>query len=105
MHLLINLVNGLLSDSLLIVLCASNDKGTICSGFSFSGETLLDERINGGAFIGTDGLQFPHKLIPVSSIYSSSIYINLTKLLCTSASPLKQNLNLLGMYGVLSVLG
>ncbi|THG06864.1 hypothetical protein TEA_010201 [Camellia sinensis var. sinensis] len=30
----------------------------------FSGEALQDERINGGAFIGTDGLQFPHKLIP-----------------------------------------
>ncbi|CAL5374411.1 unnamed protein product [Camellia sinensis] len=28
------------------------------------GEALQDERINGGAFIGTDGLQFPHKLIP-----------------------------------------
>ncbi|CAL5369649.1 unnamed protein product [Camellia sinensis] len=26
---------------------------------------IQDERINGGAFIGTDGLQFPHKLIPV----------------------------------------
>lgn len=33
----------------------------------FAGETLQDERVNGGAFIGTDGLQFPHKLIPVSS--------------------------------------
>lgn len=32
----------------------------------FAGETLQDERINGGAFVGTDGLQFPHKLIPVS---------------------------------------
>lgn len=31
-----------------------------------AGETLQDERVNGGAFIGTDGLQFPHKLIPVS---------------------------------------
>ncbi|KAL7250218.1 hypothetical protein ACSBR1_012252 [Camellia fascicularis] len=29
-------------------------------------EALQDERINGGAFIGADGLQFPHKLIPVS---------------------------------------
>ncbi|WMV50762.1 hypothetical protein MTR67_044147 [Solanum verrucosum] len=28
------------------------------------GETLQDERVNGGAFIGSDGLQFPHKLIP-----------------------------------------
>lgn len=32
----------------------------------FSGETLQDERTQGGAFVGTDGLQFPHKLIPVS---------------------------------------
>lgn len=37
-----------------------------------SGETLQDERTQGGSFIGTDGLQFPHKLIPVS-IYD--IYI------------------------------
>ncbi|XP_061346522.1 dynamin-like protein ARC5 isoform X2 [Gastrolobium bilobum] len=29
-----------------------------------SGETLQDERINGGAFVGADGVQFPHKLIP-----------------------------------------
>jgi len=34
--------------------------------FVVSGETLQDERINGGAFIGSDGVQFPHKLIPVS---------------------------------------
>ncbi|KAI8010025.1 Dynamin-like protein ARC5 [Camellia lanceoleosa] len=27
-------------------------------------EALQDERINGEAFIGTDGLQFSHKLIP-----------------------------------------
>ncbi|KAI8007367.1 Calcium-transporting ATPase, endoplasmic reticulum-type [Camellia lanceoleosa] len=33
---------------------------------SFLGEALQDERINGEAFIGTDGLQFPHKLILVS---------------------------------------
>lgn len=30
-----------------------------------AGETLQDERTNGGAFVGTDGLQFPQKLIPV----------------------------------------
>lgn len=30
------------------------------------GETLQDERVNGGAFTGPDGLQFPPKLIPVS---------------------------------------
>lgn len=34
--------------------------------FVVSGETLQDERINGGAFVGADGVQFPHKLIPVS---------------------------------------
>lgn len=31
-----------------------------------TGETLQDERINGGALIGIDGLQFPQKIIPVS---------------------------------------
>lgn len=30
------------------------------------GETLQDERTNGGAFVASDGVQFPHKLIPVS---------------------------------------
>jgi len=40
----------------------------IVNNFSwcFSGETLQDERTQGGAFVGTDGLQFSHKLIPVS---------------------------------------
>lgn len=33
-----------------------------------AGESLQDERTNGGAFIGTDGLQFPQKLIPVRSM-------------------------------------
>ena len=32
------------------------------------GETLQDERVNGGALIGIDGSQFPLKLIPVSYI-------------------------------------
>lgn len=43
------------------------------NGFSmfFAGETLQNERINGGAFVGTDGLQFPHKLIPVSKNISA----------------------------------
>ncbi|GMP53940.1 hypothetical protein CsSME_00019251 [Camellia sinensis var. sinensis] len=35
-------------------------------GMATVGEPLQDERINGGAFIGADGLKFPHKLIPVS---------------------------------------
>ncbi|KAH6768862.1 P-loop containing nucleoside triphosphate hydrolases superfamily protein [Perilla frutescens var. frutescens] len=39
-------------------------KGTVLAPPDKFGETLLDERVNGGAFIGTDGLQFPHKLIP-----------------------------------------
>ncbi|KAH9686240.1 Dynamin-like protein ARC5 [Citrus sinensis] len=47
LHLQINLVNNL---------------DVITS--SPCGETLQNERINGGAFVGTDGLQFPHKLIP-----------------------------------------
>lgn len=33
---------------------------------SVTGETLQDERTNGGAFVASDGVQFPHKLIPVS---------------------------------------
>jgi hypothetical protein len=33
---------------------------------SVTGETLQDERNNGGAFVASDGIQFPHKLIPVS---------------------------------------
>ncbi|XP_059648092.1 dynamin-like protein ARC5 [Cornus florida] len=39
-------------------------KGTVVAPPDKFGETLQDERGNGGAFIGTDGLQFPHKLIP-----------------------------------------
>ncbi|KAL5787635.1 hypothetical protein ACOSP7_004584 [Xanthoceras sorbifolium] len=39
-------------------------KGTVVAPPDKFGETLQDERINGGTFIGTDGLLFPHKLIP-----------------------------------------
>ncbi|WOG82637.1 hypothetical protein DCAR_0101803 [Daucus carota subsp. sativus] len=39
-------------------------KGTVVAPPDKFGETLQDERVNGGAFIATDGLQFPHKLIP-----------------------------------------
>ncbi|KAK4401909.1 Dynamin-like protein ARC5 [Sesamum angolense] len=39
-------------------------KGTVVAPPDKFGETLQDERVNGGAFIGTDGLQFPQKLIP-----------------------------------------
>ncbi|GAA0141342.1 membrane traffic protein [Lithospermum erythrorhizon] len=39
-------------------------KGTVVAPPDKFGETLHDERVNGGAFIGTDGIQFPHKLIP-----------------------------------------
>ncbi|XXG87115.1 hypothetical protein AAC387_Pa11g1881 [Persea americana] len=39
-------------------------KGTVVAPPDKFGETLQDERVNGGAFIGTDGHQFPHKLIP-----------------------------------------
>ncbi|CAM8971685.1 hypothetical protein QQ045_029604 [Rhodiola kirilowii] len=39
-------------------------KGTVVAPPDKFGETLQDERVNGGAFMGTDGLQFPHKLIP-----------------------------------------
>lgn len=39
-------------------------KGTVVAPPEKFGETLQDERVNGGAFVGTDGLQFPQKLIP-----------------------------------------
>ncbi|XP_061346523.1 dynamin-like protein ARC5 isoform X3 [Gastrolobium bilobum] len=39
-------------------------KGTVVAPPDKFGETLQDERINGGAFVGADGVQFPHKLIP-----------------------------------------
>ncbi|KAK2986927.1 hypothetical protein RJ640_009070 [Escallonia rubra] len=39
-------------------------KGTVVAPPDKFGETLQDERVNGGAFLGVDGLQFPHKLIP-----------------------------------------
>ncbi|XP_027159795.1 dynamin-like protein ARC5 [Coffea eugenioides] len=39
-------------------------KGTVIAPPDKFGETLQDERVNGGAFVGSDGLQFPHKLIP-----------------------------------------
>uniref|UniRef100_A0A2P2JNG1 Dynamin-like protein ARC5 n=2 Tax=Rhizophora mucronata TaxID=61149 RepID=A0A2P2JNG1_RHIMU len=39
-------------------------KGTVVAPPDKFGETLQNERTNGGAFVGTDGVQFPHKLIP-----------------------------------------
>ncbi|KAG6588795.1 Dynamin-like protein ARC5, partial [Cucurbita argyrosperma subsp. sororia] len=39
-------------------------KGTVVAPPDKFGETLQDERINGGAFVGTNGHQFPQKLIP-----------------------------------------
>ncbi|XP_050209846.1 dynamin-like protein ARC5 isoform X1 [Mercurialis annua] len=39
-------------------------KGTVVAPPDKFGETLHDERTVGGAFVGTDGHQFPHKLIP-----------------------------------------
>ncbi|XP_048593908.1 dynamin-like protein ARC5 isoform X2 [Brassica napus] len=39
-------------------------KGTVVAPPDKFGETLQDERTQGGSFVGTDGLQFPHKLIP-----------------------------------------
>lgn len=45
------------------------------------GETLQDERVNGGALIGIDGSQFPHKLIPVS-LFTSIKFVNGTIWFC-----------------------
>ncbi|XP_073310493.1 dynamin-like protein ARC5 [Primulina huaijiensis] len=39
-------------------------KGAVVAPPDKFGETLQDERVNGGSFIGSDGLQFPQKLIP-----------------------------------------
>ncbi|RAL44982.1 hypothetical protein DM860_003741 [Cuscuta australis] len=39
-------------------------KGTVVAPPDKFGESLQDERVNGGAFVASDGLQFPHKLIP-----------------------------------------
>ncbi|KAG0470966.1 hypothetical protein HPP92_015512 [Vanilla planifolia] len=39
-------------------------KGTVVAPPDKFGETLQDERINGGAFIGIDGLQYPPKIMP-----------------------------------------
>ncbi|CAN6476158.1 unnamed protein product [Victoria cruziana] len=39
-------------------------KGTVVAPPDKFGETLQDERVNGGAFHGTDGLQIPYKFMP-----------------------------------------
>eukprot|EP00252_Welwitschia_mirabilis_P024347 TRINITY_DN718_c0_g1_i3.p1 TRINITY_DN718_c0_g1~~TRINITY_DN718_c0_g1_i3.p1 ORF type:complete len:818 (-),score=163.91 TRINITY_DN718_c0_g1_i3:244-2697(-) len=39
-------------------------KGTVVAPPDRFGETLDDERNSGGAFVGPDGLQIPHKLMP-----------------------------------------
>ncbi|ERM97732.1 dynamin-like protein ARC5 [Amborella trichopoda] len=39
-------------------------KGTVVAPPDKFGETLQDERVNGGDFLGTDGLQIPYKLMP-----------------------------------------
>ncbi|XWS39690.1 hypothetical protein CRYUN_Cryun18bG0076500 [Craigia yunnanensis] len=43
-------------------------KGTVVAPPDKFGETLVDERNNGGPFVGADGLQLPHKLIPNSGM-------------------------------------
>ncbi|KAL4362798.1 hypothetical protein GQ457_04G004090 [Hibiscus cannabinus] len=43
-------------------------KGTVVAPPDKFGETLVDERSNGGAFVGADGLQLPHKIIPNSGM-------------------------------------
>ncbi|XP_042983118.1 dynamin-like protein ARC5 isoform X4 [Carya illinoinensis] len=46
-------------------------KGTVVAPPDKFGETLQDERTNGGAFVASDGVQFPHKLIPKDGEYLS----------------------------------
>lgn len=55
-----------------LVYVSVSANSTLCLG---AGETLQDERVNGGAFIGSDGLQFPHKLIPVSAALFVNFYL------------------------------
>ncbi|KAK7861496.1 dynamin-like protein arc5 [Quercus suber] len=43
-------------------------KGTVVAPPDKFGETLQDERINGGAFVASDGVHFPHKLIPLEAL-------------------------------------
>ncbi|KAL9329135.1 hypothetical protein ACSQ67_004138 [Phaseolus vulgaris] len=52
-------------------------KGTVVAPPDKFGETLQDERINGGAFIGSDGVQFPHKLIPLTYPYTQNASMRL----------------------------
>ncbi|CAH9139476.1 unnamed protein product [Cuscuta epithymum] len=51
-------------------------KGTVVAPPDKFGESLQDERINGGAFVGCDGLQLPQKLIPnaVMRLYGGAQY-------------------------------
>lgn len=63
---------SLLSLGIFFPLASSHCYIPWCS-FFVSGETLQDERINGGAFVGVDGGQFPPKLIPVSYIIVSGL--------------------------------
>ncbi|CAJ1936000.1 unnamed protein product [Sphenostylis stenocarpa] len=65
-------------------------KGTVVAPPDKFGETLQDERINGGAFIGADGIQFPHKLIPVQTHHYA--YVGRLKRCNT---PRREGLNLL----------
>ncbi|XWS68333.1 hypothetical protein CRYUN_Cryun04dG0081300 [Craigia yunnanensis] len=44
-------------------------KGTVVATPYKFGETLVDERTNGGGSVGADGLQLPHKLIPNSGMH------------------------------------
>ncbi|THG10930.1 hypothetical protein TEA_016489 [Camellia sinensis var. sinensis] len=72
------------------------------SDCGLSWEALQDERINGGAFMGTDGLQFLHKLIPVSfnlamslmSVKASSSYAYGLNLQSTSSASKSQEMSL-----------
>ncbi|KAL9363437.1 hypothetical protein Peur_046222 [Populus x canadensis] len=57
-------------------------KGTVVAPPDKFGETLQDERSNGGAFVGTDGLQFPLKLIPHSHCFTERKIGNATIMVC-----------------------
>nr|ATB19780.1 ARC5 [Hesperocyparis macrocarpa] len=44
-------------------------KGTVVAPPDQFGETLQDERVHGGAFLGPDGVQIPHKLMPNAGMH------------------------------------
>jgi hypothetical protein len=99
-RLLINLVGTLSFDILenfLFLLVSTCCFVITCWNCCFAGETLINERINGGTFTGSENFQLPNKMMPVSSVvhyYYFFILKMLTSLYyCLSWWCFKQELN------------